>query len=113
MRIALSLIALALATGAAAEEPALTTPEAPAIGRLAPSPAPDAEWRAPCRDTIHQVREARGLPREAPPAPAQMIAAVDHRIDGCSVMVMYGNTSDVRPVPTTPGTARLERIPGR
>jgi hypothetical protein len=111
MRAIFALIVLTLATPAAAEEP--SAPESPSIVRLEPSQAPASKWRTPCRDTIHQVREARGLPREAPTGPAQMIAAVDHRIDGCSVMVMYGNTSDVRPVPTTPGTARLERIPAR
>ena len=111
MRAVLPLVVLTLATPAAAEEPSAS--ESRSVVRLEPSQAPRSEWRAPCRDTIHQVREARGLPREAPAAPPQMIAAVDHRIDGCSVMVMYGNTSDVRPVPTTPGTARLERIPAR
>jgi hypothetical protein len=28
-----------------------------------------------------------------------LIAAVDHRIDGCSVMVMRDDTSDVRTLP--------------
>jgi hypothetical protein len=42
-----------------------------------------------------------------------MIAAVDHRINGCAVMVMYGNTSDVRPLPAPrDGAPLLERIPG-
>lgn len=111
MRFAVPLIALTFATSAAAEEPSPTTPAAPTTIPMAPAQSTTGEWRASCRDTIHQVREARGLPREAPAAPPQLIAAVDHRIDGCSVMVMYGNTSDVRPVPTEPGSPRLERIP--
>ena len=111
MRVALPLITLALATGVAAEEPSSPAAAAPTIMSAAPSQLVTPEWRAPCRDTIHQVREARGLSREAPAGPPQLIAAVDHRIDGCSVMVMYGNTSDVRPVPTEPGSPRLERIP--
>ena len=70
-------------------------------------------WMVP---TIHQVREERGLPRLQRDSRTRedpvMIAAVDHRINGCSVMVMHGNTSDVRPLPALPeGPAKLERIP--
>ena len=66
-----------------------------------------------CEQTITQVRETNGQPslrREgAAPEDAEMIAAVDHRIDGCSVMVMHNDTSDVRPVPEPDD--RVELIP--
>lgn len=118
MRAALALIALAFATGAAAEAPAskpsddVAIPISPSLSQL-PSP----QGQIPCRDTIHQVREERGLPRLDPDwvasEPPQLVAAVDHRINGCSVMVMRSNTSDVRPLPAMPdGPPRLQRIPG-
>jgi len=117
MRGTFPLIALALATGAAAEPLART----PAPGIV--DPAPDSqltspEGRVPCRDTIRAVREERGLPQlereTASPGEPLLIAAVDHRINGCSVMVMYADTSDVRPLPALPdGPARLERLPSR
>jgi hypothetical protein len=117
MRVALPLVALSLATGAAAEPPASSAPQrviVPMPLQALSRPAQTRGNRVPCRDTIHEVRETRGLPGEAiPPAPGQLIAAVDHRIDGCSVMVMYGNTSDVRPLPAMPnGAPQLQRIPG-
>ena len=117
MRIAFSLIVLALATGASAEPPASTTPPQVIIPMPLPalsSPPATTAGQVPCRDTIHEVREARGLPREAAsPEPEQLIAAVDHRINGCSVMVMRNDTSDVRPLPAMPGSApQLQRIPG-
>jgi hypothetical protein len=116
MRATVPLIALALATGAAAEPPATM----PAPGIVVPAPdtqLTSPEGRTPCRDTIHAVREERGLPQlrreTASPGEPLLIAAVDHRIGGCAVMVMYGNTSDVRPLPALPdGPARLERLPG-
>ena len=57
-----------------------------------------------CRDKIHQVRAERDLPwvdrgTAVDPEQPLLIAAVDHRIDGCSVMVMRDDTSDVRPLP--------------
>ncbi len=69
-----------------------------------------------CRDRIRHVREENGQPplrREtANPDEPLLIAAVDHRIDGCGVMVMLRDTSDVRPIPETPeGPAKL--IPAR
>lgn len=64
-----------------------------------------------CEQTITQVRDANGQPslrREgAAPEDAEMIAAVDHQIDGCSVMVMHNDTSDVRPVPKPEDGAEL------
>jgi len=118
MRAALALIALALANGAAAEPPA-PTPANDIVIPISPSfsQLPPPQGKVPCRDTIHQVREERGLPPldpdSAAPEPPQLIAAVDHRINGCSVLVMHSNTSDVRPLPAMPdGPPRLRRIPG-
>lgn len=115
MRAVLSLIPLALATGAAAEPPA--PPQQVIIPmplHALSSPPTTQAGQVPCRDTIHEVREARGLPREATaPEPGQLIAAVDHRINGCSVLVMRNDTSDVRPLPAMPdGSPQLQRIPG-
>ncbi len=111
MRFAALLTALTLATGAAAEPPA---PLAPAVVPLAPAPLAAPEGRVPCRDTIHEVRAARGLPeldrQLATPDEPLLIAAVDHRIGGCAVMVMHGNTSDIRPLPAPKGDAQVQRI---
>lgn len=114
MRVVVPVLALTLAAGAAAEAPLAPPPAV--IVPMQPSPLsamPALDGRVPCRDTIHQVREARGLPRLEDAPPAQMIAAVDHRINGCSVLVMHGNTSDVRPLPTAPAEPSFQRIPAR
>ena len=66
-----------------------------------------------CRDRTHTVREERGLPaldREtADPDEPLLIAAVDHRIGECSVMVMKHDTRDVRPIPKPDERAPLLR----
>jgi hypothetical protein len=57
---------------------------------------------AVCRDRIQEVRRELGKPaldRDAAPQDPLFIAAVDKRIDGCSVMVMRNDTSDIRPLP--------------
>jgi hypothetical protein len=115
MRLALPLIAL-LPASLAAEVPAPTMAPSLVVPLAPDAPLGLQQGRVPCRDTIHQVRRERGLPeiqREtASPEEPLLIAAVDHRINGCSVMVMHGNTSDVRPLPALPeGPAKLERIP--
>ena len=113
MRFALSLIALTLATGALAESAGApkAVPQEPVPGTL--SAATDSE--VVCRDRIHEVRQERGLPKlqrdTATPEEPLLIAAIDRRIDGCSVMVMRSNTADVRPSPA-PGEARMRRLPG-
>lgn len=117
MRMALPLLAL-LPTLAAAEAPEAVPAPGIVVPQLPGSVTAAPGGRVPCRDTIHQVREERGLPplerEDRATGEAVMIAAVDHRINGCSVMVMHGNTSDVRPLPALPeGPMRLERIPGR
>ena len=100
-RVVLPLIALLLTTGAKAPEtvqvePVLPTPPmmGPVIGAQGSSTV--------CRDRIHEVRRELGTPaldRDATPAEPLFIAAVDKRIDGCSVMVMRNDTSDIRPLP--------------
>ena len=81
---------------------------------------PEAKWQSvedglpkssECKDRIRQVREENGQPaldRDlAEPDEEILIAAVDHRIDGCSVLVMRNDTSDVRPLPENSGEVRL------
>jgi hypothetical protein len=108
MRLALPLIALGCATAAAADAPGPAAPEV----RM-PAPSLTSAERV-CRDRIEQVRAASGLPTldrgNAAPGQALLIAAVDKRIDGCSVIVMRNNLSDVRPLPRPDGPARVRRI---
>jgi hypothetical protein len=109
MRIVLSCFALLLTT--AATPPASVTPEPQArLGDLRGAPA-----GAVCRDRIDLVREERGLPKlergTATGEEALLIAAVDHRIDGCSVMVMRNDTSDIRPLPAHKDGPLLRKIP--
>jgi len=108
MRVALPLIALVFATGAGLPQTAQVPPEQlapPAMGPVIGVESPTAV----CRDRIQEVRRELGQPaleRDATsPAPA-LIAAVDKRIDGCSVMVMRNDTSDIRPLPA-PSEHRL------
>lgn len=65
-----------------------------------------------CRDRIQQVRDASGQPSldRTPAAPNEgyLINAVDMRVDGCAVMQMKGNVSDLRPLPAPTGPARLQ-----
>jgi hypothetical protein len=95
-RVVLPLAALLLATGA----------EAPPTVEVRPGPLPEAlageaGSSAVCRDRIQEVRREFGRPelRDAPAEDPLFIAAVDKRIGGCSVMVMRGDTSDLRPLP--------------
>ncbi len=107
MRVVVPLIALFLATGAAAPQ---AVPLEPTPGAMTAQVDPNAV----CRDRIHKVRQERGLPQlqrdTATSDEALLIAAVDHRIGGCSVMVMRGDTADVRPLPE-PREFRM--MPGR
>lgn len=134
MRIVLPLFAVMLASAAPAAQPAPALDRgpllllqdaprgAPMFDRMPLEAIPNAPRTAPmlervCRDRIQGVRDERGLPRldhgTAPGDEALLIAAVDQRIDGCSVMVMRNNTSDIRPVPTEQGAPRVRRIPGQ
>lgn len=103
MRITLPL-ALLLATGAAPP----TTSQGSSSGN-SPRQVPEVQidptsGTTVCRETIQQVREERGHPwvdRGSAPNPDEplLIAAVHKTIDGCAVMVMRDDTSDVRPIP--------------
>ncbi len=112
MRIVLPLIALVASTGAVpAPEPALPILPTPMLE------GPPGPGEAVCRDIIHEAREERGLPKlaekEASADEPLFIAAVDKRLDGCSMLVMRNDTSDIRPLPAMPAApARLQRIPG-
>ena len=109
LRTSLPLIALVLATGASGESIGAPQP-------VPPEPVPgamtaQADRQAVCRDRIHMVRQERGLPMlqrdTASPDEPLLIAAVDKRIDGCSVMVMRNDLSDVRPLPAIDGPGRM------
>jgi hypothetical protein len=108
MRVAFSLIAFTFATGAAAPQ---AVPPEPVPGAF----AAQADPRAVCRDRIHEVRQDRGLPMlqrdTAKPDEPLFIAAVDKRIDGCSVMVMRNNLADVRPLPAPDAGPLFRRVP--
>jgi hypothetical protein len=113
IRTGLPLIALVLTAGASAESIAApqAVPPEPVPGAL----AAQADRQTVCRDRIHMVRQERGLPTlqrdTASPDEPLFIAAVDRRIDGCSVMVMRNDLSDVRPLPEVSGPGRM--IPAR
>jgi hypothetical protein len=115
MRVVLPLIVLTLATGALAESPGAPppVPPEPVPGTL--SAATDSE--VVCSDRIHEVRQERGLPKlqrdTASLDEPLLIAAVDHRIGGCSVLVLRNNTADVRPIPAPDGEPRVQRIPAQ
>lgn len=99
MRVTIPLIALLLATGAAAPQAPVEIPAAAPEVTIDPT-----NGKAVCRETIQQVREERGLPRvdrgnAVDPDDPLLIAAVDKTIDGCSVLVMRHDTSDIRPLP--------------
>ena len=75
-----------------------------------PSEEPDAQIvqlaegeAAYCGEVIRQVRDANALTTlqrgPATPEDGYLIAAVDKRVDGCSVMQMHGDVSDLRPLP--------------
>lgn len=75
-----------------------------------PSEEPDAQIvqlaedeAAHCGEVIQQVRTANALTTlqrgPATPEDGYLIAAVDKRVDGCSVMQMHGDVSDLRPLP--------------
>lgn len=69
-----------------------------------------AEKDLACRDRIQRARDTGGHPQvrseTANPDKPLFVAAVDRRIDGCSVMVMRHDTSDIRPLP------KVENRPG-
>lgn len=89
--------------------PALRSPEIDVI-----SPSPEQ-----CRDRITNARDATGKPRLLDRAPASpdkpyRIYAVDKRINGCTVMVMHDDVTDIRPLPALPDApARIVPLKSR
>lgn len=117
MRIALPLLALAFSTASAAGPTPFGSTETP-FGSTDERQAQPGSPERVCRDRIQTVREERGLPKldrgNASKEEPLFIAAVDKRIDGCSVMVMRNDTSDIRPLPAPPiAPPRVQRIPGQ
>ncbi len=114
------LIVLAAATLVSAVATASTPPmladqgayEAPARPW---STVEQAERDRVCRDRIQHVRDTNGHPPlqrgTASPNEPLLMAAIDQRIDGCSVMVMRHDASDIRPLPKIEN--RPELIPAR
>src|SRR5687767_2116629 len=101
MRVAVALIALVLTTAAGVPQTVQVQPE-PGVRPMLGQVIGPAGASAVCRDRIHEVRRELGKPaleRDASPQEPLFIATVDKRIDGCSVMVMRNDTSDVRPLP--------------
>jgi hypothetical protein len=115
MRAILSLSALVLSVGVSAAPPRLAPALTPssASNLVPPTGARPNLFRSPqtnsaasrlnCHGRIETAREERGLPKlqkdDAKPAEPLFIAAVDKMIDGCEVLVMRENLSDIRPLP--------------
>ena len=103
--------ALSLATSAALAQTETIGP----VERdtAAVEPFGEAEQRN-CDDRITQVRSAIGQPtldkRPASPDEAYFSAAVDQSIDGCAVMVMRQDTTDVRPLPKFKDDVKLRKL---
>jgi hypothetical protein len=98
-----ALVAFALTGAKAAEAPVVPAQPQSGMSELGPlSPSPEQ-----CRDRITQTRESAGKPSLLDRGPASpdrphRIYAVDKRIDGCAVMVMHGDVTDIRPLPARP-----------
>lgn len=100
-----ALVLISATTPTQLETPLLPTQQQGGVPPLS------ADEETICRDRIQQVRQANGQPllkREtANQNETLLIAAVDQRIDGCSVMVMHNDTSDLRPLPKPSDDVRL------
>lgn len=109
MRVVVPLIALILGTDANAAEVLQISP--PQANEEMVLKAPKSG--AVCRDTIQEVRRELGRPaldRDSSGEEPLLIAAVDKRVGGCSVMVMRNDTSDLRPLP---GPAEHRMMPAK
>ncbi|WP_155805987.1 hypothetical protein [Erythrobacter litoralis] len=88
------------------DNPAYSSPPEPWVSLPDASPSP-----AFCADRIREARDSAGLPplrrRTADPDRPELIWAVDHRRDGCGVLVAKGDPQDIRPVPEAVGTPRM------
>ena len=111
-KLVLPVLALC-ATAALAQQVEPTSTSAP----VDPEPPRDAPFEPDaenCEDRITAVRAANGQPKlergTTSADDAQFIAAVDKRIDGCAVMVMRQDTSDIRPLPKPSDEVRIIKI---
>ena len=107
----LALSALSLIASAALAQTELIDP----TERDAEDFEPRTEAEQPnCDDRITEVRSANGQPEldatPASPDNAYFIAAVDQNIDGCAVMVLRQDTTDVRPLPKVEGEVKLRKL---
>lgn len=115
MRMILSISALVLSVAASAAPPQLTPARdtSPALKTVPPSGALPGVLRVPpesndqagvnCRGRIETARAELGLPKlpsdDTASGEPMFIAAVAKSIDGCQVLVMRNNLSDIRPLP--------------
>jgi hypothetical protein len=115
MRVIVSLSAVLLSTGASAAAPSMAPAldASPALkaqpqlgtspGVFSVSPRKQDESKVNCRGRIVAARADLGLPKlpddGAKAGEPLFIAAVAREIDGCEVLVMRDNTSDIRPLP--------------
>lgn len=64
-----------------------------------------------CQDRVHQAEsDDSGVTLNRGTASADqppLIAAVDYRLNGCSMMMMHNNTADLRPIPAPSEEAEL------
>nr|WP_166176690.1 hypothetical protein [Altererythrobacter segetis] len=118
MRIMILLPALLLSVSASAEAPSKDSPipARPVLRDRVELANPGAT--PVCHDRIEEVRDSRGLPKlqrdTAAPDEPLLLAAVDKRIGGCSVLVMRNNLSDIRPLPEyRNGPAQLKPLAGQ
>lgn len=63
----------------------------------------DGQAAKACRDRIEQARGAAGQPKldrsPADPDKPMLLHAVDRKIDGCGVLVLVADPTDLRPFP--------------
>lgn len=111
MKIVVLATVAVLTLGAADPEPGAAAGELSNDARAIYMPNVHTLREAACRDRITQARAERGLPKlereTASPDKPLLITALDHRIDGCGVLVMRHDTSDIRPVPVIAGDQPL------
>lgn len=64
-----------------------------------------------CKDRIQAARDEAGLPtikkETADPDKPILVWAVDHRREGCGVLVTMGDPKDIRPIPKAPETVEI------
>ena len=115
--VALALLAGSTAALAQTAPPSADSLDMPSYQEPAQSwrDIQDPIERERCKEKIRQVRAEAGKPEidseqeTADPEKPLVIAAVDQSVDGCKVLVMKQDTSDIRPVPEPrKGPVRIE-----